>query len=55
MPGRGAEVLQLYSGMNAAMAQICGGYSDSELELVAGFLSRTVDAGRAATEDLANA
>jgi DNA-binding MarR family transcriptional regulator len=53
MPGRGAEVLQLYSGMNAAMAQICGGYSDSELELVAGFLRRTADAGRVAAEDLA--
>jgi DNA-binding MarR family transcriptional regulator len=53
LPDRGAEVLQLYSGMNAAMAQICGGYSDSELELVAGFLRRTADAGRDAAEDLA--
>jgi DNA-binding MarR family transcriptional regulator len=54
MPDRGAEVLQLYSGMNAAMAQIYGGYSDSELELVAGFLRRTAEAGRAAAEELAD-
>jgi DNA-binding MarR family transcriptional regulator len=54
MPDRGAEVLQLYSGMNAAMAQICGGYSDSELELVADFLRRTAEAGRAAAEELAD-
>lgn len=54
MPDRGAEVLQLYSGMNAAMAQICGGYSDSELELVAGFLRRTAEAGQAAAEELAD-
>jgi DNA-binding MarR family transcriptional regulator len=53
-PDRGTEVLHLYSGMNAAMAQICGGYSDSELELVAGFLRRTAEAGRAAGEGLAD-
>src|SRR5437870_1332690 len=31
---RGAEVLRLYSGMNASMDQICAGYSDTELELL---------------------
>src|SRR2546425_368403 len=43
---RGAEVLRLYSGMNASMDQICAGYSDTELELLAGFLHRTAGAGQ---------
>jgi DNA-binding MarR family transcriptional regulator len=50
---RGAEVLGLYSGMNASLEQICAGYTDAELELLAGFLRRTTDAGRQATDDLA--
>lgn len=49
---RGAEVLKLYAGMGAHMARICAGYSDSELELVAGFLRRTADAAVTAAEDL---
>lgn len=53
--GRGAEVLRLYlvdSGMNSAMDDICADYDDAELELLAGFLRRTADAGRAAAERL---
>ncbi|HTX80747.1 MAG TPA: MarR family transcriptional regulator [Streptosporangiaceae bacterium] len=53
--GRGAEILRLYlvdSGMNTAMDEICADYDDGELELIAGFLSRTADAGRAAAEKL---
>ena len=50
---RGAEVLRLYSGMNASMDQICAGYTDTELELLAGFLRRTAGAGQAATDVLA--
>jgi DNA-binding MarR family transcriptional regulator len=50
---RGAEVLHLYAGMNSAMDQIIGEYDEAQLELLAGFLRRTADAGRAATEDLA--
>ena len=50
---RGAEVLGLYSGMNTSLEQICAGYTDAELELLAGFLRRTTDAGRQATDDLA--
>jgi hypothetical protein len=38
--------------MNAEMAQICAGYQDDELELIAGFLRRTADAGRTAAEEL---
>jgi DNA-binding MarR family transcriptional regulator len=54
--GRGAEVLRLYlvdSGMNAAMDQICAEYENEDLELLAGFLRRTADAGRTAAEKLA--
>jgi DNA-binding MarR family transcriptional regulator len=54
--GRGAEVLRLYlvdSGMNAALDQICAQYSGAELELLAGFLRRTAEAGRTAAEKLA--
>ena len=51
--GRSAEVLRLYSGMNASMDQICAGYTDTELELLAGFLHRTAAAGQTATDALA--
>ena len=50
---RGAEVLGLYSGMNTSLEQICAGYTGAELELLAGFLRRTTDAGRQATDALA--
>jgi len=48
-----AEVVRLYSGMNTSMDQICAGYGDTELELLADFLRRTADAGRSATDELA--
>jgi DNA-binding MarR family transcriptional regulator len=53
--GRGAEVLRLYlvdSGMNTALDQICAEYQERDLELLAGFLRRTADAGKAAAEKL---
>ena len=53
--GRGAEVLRLYlvdSGMNTAMDQICAGYEDKDLQLLAGFLHRTAEAARTAAESL---
>jgi DNA-binding MarR family transcriptional regulator len=50
---RGAELLQLYSGMNGAMDEILSGYSDAELELLRDFLHRTAEAGRGATDALA--
>ena len=56
--GRGPEVLRLYlvdSGMNAAMDEICAGYADTDLELVADFLRRTAAASRAAAGKLAGA
>ena len=50
---RSAELIRLYSGMNASMDQICAGYTDAELELLADFLSRTANAGQNATDELA--
>ena len=45
-------MLRLASGINAAVAQICAGYQDDELEAIANFLRRTADAGRTAAEEL---
>jgi hypothetical protein len=39
--------------MNGAMDDVCAGYTDEELELIAGFLRRTTAAGAAATDELA--
>ena len=50
---RSAELVRLYSGMNSSMSEICAGYGDAELAVLADFLRRTVDAGRSATEKLA--
>jgi DNA-binding MarR family transcriptional regulator len=50
---RGEEITRLYSGMNDALDRICDGYTHAELDLIAEFLTRTAEAGRAATEDLA--
>jgi DNA-binding MarR family transcriptional regulator len=51
---RYAELMRLYSGMNRSMNKLLAGYSDSELELIADFMRRTVNAGRNATDDLAD-
>lgn len=53
LPDRGAEILGLYAGMNRSMDAICAGYTDAELEVIAGFLARTAAAGRTATTELA--
>ncbi len=50
---RGAELLGLFAGMNSAMDEICAGYAEEDLQLVAGFLRRTADAGRTAADELA--
>jgi DNA-binding MarR family transcriptional regulator len=50
---RNAELFGLYSGMNNAMDEICAGYSDDQLELLADFLRRTTAAGQTATGELA--
>ena len=50
---RNAELMRLYSGMNSSMNEICAGFGDAELEVLADFLRRTVDAGQRATDKLA--
>ena len=49
---RFAELLGLFAGMNRSMNQICAGYGDAELEVIADFLRRTAAAGEAAAEEL---
>jgi DNA-binding MarR family transcriptional regulator len=49
---RAAEVFRLYSGMNTSMDELCAGYTERELDLIAEFLRRTTSAGRAATDEL---
>ena len=51
---RGGEIFHLYAGMNSAMDKICGGYTDEQLAVLADFLRRATDAGRAATDALAS-
>jgi DNA-binding MarR family transcriptional regulator len=50
---RTAEVFRLFAGMNGLMDQICAGYDEAELELLADFLRRTATAGKNATDELA--
>jgi DNA-binding MarR family transcriptional regulator len=52
--GRNAELFRLYSGMNAALDEICDEYSEAELDLISDFLRRARAAGSSATGDLAN-
>jgi DNA-binding MarR family transcriptional regulator len=50
---RNAELFQLLSGMNSSMDQICADYTDAQLELLADFMRRTINAGRDAAGELA--
>ncbi|MCU1525055.1 MAG: Transcriptional regulator, MarR family [Microbacteriaceae bacterium] len=52
LPDRTAELFRLYSGMNSSMDDICAGYSEAELAVLADFLGRAADAGLTATEEL---
>jgi len=48
LPDRGVEVFRLYQPMLGAMDEVLADYTDDELELIAGFVRNTVDAGRTA-------
>ncbi|MEV4512088.1 MarR family transcriptional regulator [Dactylosporangium sp. NPDC049525] len=50
---RNTEIFHLYTGMNAAMDDLCAGYDEAQLELLAEFLDRATAAGRLATDALA--
>lgn len=52
---RTAELMRLYAGMNSFMDEICAGYNDAELAVIADFLGRTTSAGRTAADDLTGA
>jgi DNA-binding MarR family transcriptional regulator len=49
---RQGEIYGLLAGMNRSIEEICAGYSDAELAVVADFLRRTTEAGSAAAKDL---
>ncbi|TCC60158.1 MarR family transcriptional regulator [Kribbella pittospori] len=53
LPDRGVEVFRLYQPMISAMDDLLDGYSEEELEVIAGFLRRSTEAGRTSTEKLA--
>ncbi|MHA7987660.1 MarR family transcriptional regulator [Rathayibacter sp. CAU 1779] len=44
-------VFRHYDGMNSQMDAVCDAYSPAELELIAGFLQHTADAGRRAVAE----
>ncbi len=50
---RGHEIFALYAGMNGALDEICAGYDETQLALLADFLNRAAEAGRIATDELA--
>jgi DNA-binding MarR family transcriptional regulator len=50
---RGGEIIGLYAGMNRAIDDICAGYSDGELRVLADFLRRTAEAGQRAADAVA--
>jgi DNA-binding MarR family transcriptional regulator len=49
---RGREILRLFGGMNTAMTQICAGYTDDELAVIADFVRRTAEAATEAAAEL---
>jgi DNA-binding MarR family transcriptional regulator len=53
VPDRVREIFGHYGGMNSALDEILATYSAGELALIVDFLQRCTDAGRQATEDLA--
>ncbi|MGH3877088.1 MAG: MarR family winged helix-turn-helix transcriptional regulator [Actinophytocola sp.] len=54
LPDRGVELYRLYTGMRAAMDEICAGYDVEQLELLVGFLNQISDAGERAAAELAD-
>ncbi|MEU6844353.1 MarR family transcriptional regulator [Streptomyces sp. NPDC046716] len=51
---RNAELLGHFAEMNSSVERICADYDEAELELLAGFLRRTAEAGRRAAENLSD-
>ncbi|MFD0362219.1 MarR family winged helix-turn-helix transcriptional regulator [Nocardia sp. GCM10030253] len=51
---RNPEIYRVLSGMNTRMDDLCEQYTDAQLDVIADFLRRTAEAGRAATAELAD-
>lgn len=51
---REAETAEMFAGLNKSMDVICADYDDAELVLIADFLLRAAQAGREATDELAD-
>jgi DNA-binding MarR family transcriptional regulator len=49
---RAGELIGAYAGMNGLIDQICAGYDERELQLIAEFLRKAHDAGITAAGDL---
>ena len=52
LPDRTGELFQLYAGMNAGVDELCTGFDDDQLQVVAQFLARATQAASAATDEL---
>jgi DNA-binding MarR family transcriptional regulator len=53
VPGRLRDILALYGGMNGSLDEILGSYSGEQIEVVTDFLRRCTQAGKSATDQLA--
>ncbi|GIF73451.1 MarR family transcriptional regulator [Asanoa siamensis] len=51
--GRAAELVRLYAGLARGIDELCAGYGEDDLALVADFVRRATLAGRQATDALA--
>ena len=52
LPERVPELMANYAGMNAAIERIVAGYDAEQIAVIRDFLTKLVDAGRAANEAL---
>jgi DNA-binding MarR family transcriptional regulator len=52
LPERTGELFQLYSGMNAEVDELCAGFDETQLGVIAQFLGRATTAASTATEEL---
>jgi DNA-binding MarR family transcriptional regulator len=52
LPERSGVLFQLYSGMNAEVDELCAGFDEAQLDVIAQFLARATDAASTATEEL---
>jgi DNA-binding MarR family transcriptional regulator len=52
IPDRQRELFEVFGAMNTRMGRIWDSYTDDELDLIAGFLTRTVAAGRASSDEI---